>query len=101
MIDRRHLFATLFGGTVAAVLAKAGAADAGALREMQFMQPDAGPPAPAPNTPGYGNGGMAPNGATQPGEAGPYRGGMMQPEPRRGMAYDDQPVRRRRHSTMN
>ena len=73
MLTRRHAVATACGGMLAAIVAKTGLAEAGTLREMQFMQPDAGPPAPAPNTPGFGNGGMAPNGATQPGEAGPYR----------------------------
>lgn len=81
MMDRRRVLGVIFGGSALVALSQIGAAEASELIEMQGGTQ--GTPPPSPRSPGLGDGGMTPSGATQPGMAGSNAGSTIAPRRRR------------------
>lgn len=85
MMDRRNVLGALFGGSAMAALAQIGLSRAAQPIEMQGGTQ--GTPAPSPRSPGLGDGGMTPSGATQPGMTGSNAGSTIAPRRRRRASH--------------
>lgn len=85
MMDRRNVLGAIFGGSALAALTQIGVSQAAEPIEMQGGSQ--GTPPPSPRSPGLGDGGMTPGGATQPGITGANAGSTIPPrQPRRRRA---------------